>query len=50
MYYQGLASIDPRMQTPAEISFGGYEEWIENNQQIFQLQSKMLEIEADKVR
>jgi len=50
MLTQELAKSGSKTPTPTALQFHKFEEWSHGNQQIYKLQSKILDLEAAKVR
>ena len=47
---QDLAVSGSKMPTPITLQFHKFQEWVQANQQIYELQSKILDLEAAKIR
>ncbi|XP_020626904.1 uncharacterized protein LOC110064226 [Orbicella faveolata] len=47
---QDLAISGSKMPTPITLQFHKFQEWVQANQQIYELQSKILDLEAAKIR
>lgn len=45
-----MATLGSKAPTPAALQFHKFQEWSQSNQQIFKLQSKILDLEAAKIR
>ena len=49
-FIQDLATSGSKAPTPTALQFHKFEEWSHSNQQIYKLQSKILDLEAAKIR
>ena len=47
---QDLALSGSKMPTPITLQFHKFQEWVQANQQIYELQSKILDLETAKIR
>lgn len=45
-----MATLGSKAPTPAALQFHKFQEWSQSNQHIFKLQSKILDLEAAKIR
>lgn len=47
---QELASAGSKTQTPTALRYNRFEEWSQGNQEVYKLQSQILDLEAAKIR